>query len=91
MKRPKIKKIKKVRVNITLDEELFIKSGAYIENLSGFFNKCLKNQIEREEQKEIGSPKDTLCYVNNKSPIFDKYTPEELSEIMSTDWTNKIK
>lgn len=87
MKRPKIKKIKKVRVNITLDEELFIKSGAYIENLSGFFNKCLKNQIEREEQKEIGSPKDMLCYnQTNKNPTFDKYSPEELQQIISTNW-----
>lgn len=88
MKRPKIKKIKKVRVNITLDEDLFIRSGAYIENLSGFFNKCLKNQIEREEQKQFGSDKDMLCYNHNKSPINDKYSLEEIREIMSINWTD---
>lgn len=90
MPRLKIKK-EKIRVCINLDKEVYEKSGLYIENLSAFLNKCLKNQIEREEQKEIGSPKDMLCYNNNKSPILDKYTLEEINEIMSIDWTNKIK
>lgn len=86
MPRLKIKK-EKIRVCINLDKEIYEKSGLYIENLSAFLNKCLKNQIEREEQKQFGSDKDMLCY-KNKSPITDKYTPEEIRKIMSIKWTD---
>lgn len=89
MPRLKIKK-EKIRVCINLDKEIYEKSGLYIENLSAFLNKCLRNQIEREEQKQFGSDKDMLCYnQTNKKPIFDKYSPEEIQQIMSTNWWTK--
>lgn len=63
-----VKKPKKVRVNITLDEEIFEKSGNYIINLSGFFNKCLKNYIEQQQLKNLDvEDKNLLCLINKKS------------------------
>ena len=52
MKRLKKEKIKKIRTTITLDEDLFIESGLYIENLSGYLNECLKRAVESAKKKE---------------------------------------
>lgn len=71
MKRP-IERIKKVRVNITIDENVFLESGKYINNLSGYINAMLKNHIERQKLKEVNTSDDNIRYVKsdkNKKPI----------------------
>lgn len=71
MKRP-IERIKKVRVNITIDENVFLESGKYINNLSGYINAMLKNHIERQKLKEVNTSDDNIRYVKenkNKKSI----------------------
>ena len=75
MKRPKREKSPKVRVCITMEESVFIESGQYIDNLSGFINKTIKNYVSRckeleNSQKatnEIDTHNNLLCYRNKKS------------------------
>lgn len=55
---------KKIRTNITLDEDLFEKLDLYIDNLSGFINKVLKNYVEyceKELEKDDLFSKLPLC------------------------------
>lgn len=48
------KKKEKVRVCINLDKEIIDRIDEYIDNLSGFINKTLKNYIEFKD-KELNS------------------------------------
>lgn len=93
MKRLKREKSKKVRVNITIDEELYVKYGLYIDSLSAYLNQCLKNKIESEEQKifESDSNNVTLCEIETrvpkrKVPQWNNLTDEELKEIANAKW-----
>lgn len=77
MIRNKIKK-EKVRVCINLDKELLEKVDNYISNLSGFFNKTLRNYIELQESNQ-DSDNTRLCKkiprvltTNKKEPIKDE-------------------
>lgn len=75
MERQKRPKDKKIRVNITLSESVYNEYGLYIENLSAFINKTLKNYISRckelENSQKATNEMDThnnlLCYKNKKS------------------------
>lgn len=72
MKRP-VKRTNKVRVNITIDEDIFILSGEYIQNLSGFINKTLKNYIEIQKLKEFQKQNDdNIRYVKKESNMLTK-------------------
>ena len=92
MKRPvSCKGSKRIRVTISLEENVFIDSGMFISNLSGFINKTLKEYIEykkKEQEKaqepidEIGSHKNLLCLNEDK-----QY--EEYKKIASIPWTNE--
>lgn len=87
MKR-EVKRIKKVRTNITLDEDLFLESGKYILNLSAFFNKCLKNQLEKERAK-IEAEK---VVVSDNIPLCKKSTNKKILALMKEqelDTTNQ--
>lgn len=86
MKR-EVKRIKKVRTNITLDEDLFLESGKYILNLSAFFNKCLKNQLEKEKakieaEKLVGSDNIPLCKKSTNKKILDLVKDQELNSTL---------
>ena len=75
MIRNKIKK-EKVRVCINLDKELLEKVDNYISNLSGFFNKTLRNYIELQEHDQ-STDNNRLCkkiprVLNKKEPIQDE-------------------
>ena len=52
MKRLKKEKGKKVRTTITLDEDVLLEVGLYVDNLSGYINACLKNAIASGKKKE---------------------------------------
>lgn len=43
---------KKIKMTITIDEELYIASGDYIDNMSAFFNNSLKRYIKKCEEEE---------------------------------------
>ena len=74
MERQKRPKDKKIRVNITLSESVYNEYGLYIDNLSAFINKTLKNYISRAKELEnsqkatnqIDSHNDLLCYSSEK-------------------------
>lgn len=88
MKRP-TNKSKKTRVNITLDEELFIESGKYISNLSAFFNACLRNHVTRAQYEEMKSEStDNIRYVqsNENKKSYSQEQLEELRRIAQTRW-----
>lgn len=64
MRRMKKVKEKKVRVNITLDESVYIEYGLFIDNLSSFLNTTLKNYINRAkslQEKQSDSDNNSLC------------------------------
>lgn len=93
MERLKREKPKKARVLITIDEELYVKYGLYIDNLSSYLNQCLRNKIESEEQKifENDSDNNTLCEIETrvpkrKVPQWNNLTDEELKEIANAKW-----
>lgn len=48
---------KKVRVNITLTEDIFLESKKYINNLSSYLNRCLSQAIASYKKKEKGGIK----------------------------------
>lgn len=77
MKRPKREKSPKVRVCITMEESVFIESGQYIDNLSGFINKTIKNYVfrckELENSQKATNENDTLnnlLYYKNKKSTY---------------------
>lgn len=84
MERPKRQKDKKIRVNITIDESVFLEIGNYVDNLSGYINSILKkfisNRKELEKDKkitdEIGSHKDLLSKKTPNSSI--RLTKDEI-------------
>ena len=91
LQRLKREKEKKVRVNVTIDESIYIKYGLYIDNLSSFLNQSLKNYIKLKESElqDLDSEKNLLCcnYDNKKSQSFiDSYSNLEALEIAKTKW-----
>lgn len=49
----KRRKIKKVRTTICIDEDIFLKSGEYIYNLSAFVQECMRREIEKKKNKKL--------------------------------------
>ena len=78
------KKKEKVRVCINLDKEIIDKIDDYIDNLSGFINKTLKNYIEFKE-KELLPHEDSsnIGYVQNYD--HKKRTPIVDNEVLNTN------
>lgn len=91
MKRPvSCKGSKRIRVTISLEEQVFIDSGMFISNLSGFINKTLKDyinykikELENDNKSTADSSSDNnlLCKTN--------IDYEEIKKIASTPWTKK--
>lgn len=79
----------KKRINISIDNDVFIESKKYINNLSRFIEKCIKTQILREKQKQ-----ENIINFEEKG-----YTNEEINqfynerdkiiEIADIKWTNQ--
>lgn len=79
----------KKRINISIDNDVFIESKKYINNLSRFIEKCIKTQILREKQKQ-----ENIINFEEKG-----YTNEEINqfynerdkiiEIANIKWTNQ--
>lgn len=79
----------KKRINISIDNDIFIESKKYINNLSRFIEKCIKTQILREKQKQ-----ENIINFEEKG-----YTNEEINqfynerdkiiEIADIKWTNQ--
>lgn len=79
----------KKRINISIDYDIYQESKEYINNLSRFLEKCLKNQIEKEKQKieQINNFKEK-GFTNEEINQFYKER-EKLVEIANTKWTNQ--
>lgn len=93
MERLKKEKVKKVRVLITIDEELYIKYGLYIDNLSAYLNSCIRNKIDAEEAKLYNNDTDNtrLCLKVPRVPKIKSstFTDDELLEIAKYRWIDK--
>ena len=91
MKRP-TSKSKKTRVNITLDEKLFIDSGKYISNLSAFFNSCLRNYVVKAQQEELKKESNNnIRYVQSFEENKKSYSQEQLEELQRIAQTKWIR
>lgn len=79
----------KKRINISIDYDIYQESKEYINNLSRFLEKCLKNQIEKEKQKieQINSLKEK-GFTNEEINQFYK-DRDKLVEIANVKWTNQ--
>ena len=79
----------KKRINISIDYNIYQQSKEYINNLSRFLEKCLKNQIEKEKQKieQINCLKDK-GYTDEEIDQFYKER-NNLIEIANIKWTNQ--
>lgn len=95
MRRPIIR-TEKVRCTITLDKEVFVDSALFINNLSGFINKTLKEyinykrkELENEEKTtaDLDSHKNLLCEID-KIKREENSLYEEIKKIASVKWTN---
>ena len=96
MKRPvTCKSSKRIRVTISLEENVFIDSGMFISNLSGFINKTLKEYIEykkkelekaQESNIDLGTHNTPLCKIDNENEN-DYYN--EYKKIASIPWINE--
>ena len=96
MKRPvSCKSSKRIRVTISLEENVFIDSGMFISNLSGFINKTLKEYIDykknelEKDQKTIdrsSSHNNLLCKIENEN---DNDYYNEYKKIASIPWTRE--
>lgn len=70
MERFKQPREKKVRVNISIDESVYMEYGLYIDNLSAFLNKTLKNYIKNaKEQQNNNNESDSTRYVKKDRTI----------------------
>ena len=79
----------KKRINISIDYNIYQESKEYINNLSRFLEKCLKNQIEKEKKiiEQINCLKDK-GYTNEEINQFYKER-DNLIEIANIKWTNQ--
>ena len=79
----------KKRINISIDYNIYQESKEYINNLSRFLEKCLKNQIEKEKQtiEQINCLKEK-GFTNEEINQFYKER-EKLVEIADIKWTNQ--
>lgn len=86
MRYKKVKK-EKIRTNITLDKDLYEKSGWYIENLSGYLNECLKRGIAEAERKAKEEEELRIIDImsNKKKELYN----DEALEIASYNWVNR--
>lgn len=76
----------KKRINISIDYNIYQESKEYINNLSRFLEKCLKNQIEKEKKtiEQINSLKEK-GFTNEEINQFYKER-NELVEIANIKW-----
>lgn len=79
----------KKRINISIDFNIYQESKEYINNLSRFLEKCLKNQIEKEKQtiEQINCLKEK-GYTNEEINQFYKER-NKLIEIANIKWTEQ--
>lgn len=77
----------KKRINISIDYNIYQESKEYINNLSRFLEKCLKNQIEKEKKtiEQINCLKEK-GFTNEEINQFYKER-DELIEIANIKWT----
>ena len=79
----------KKRINISIDYNIYQESKEYINNLSRFLEKCLKNQIEKEKKtiEQINCLKEK-GYTNEEINQFYK-DRDNLVEIANIKWTEQ--
>lgn len=87
MERFKQPREKKVRVNISIDESVYIEYGLYIENLSAFLNKTLKNYIKNaKEQRDKDNETDNTRYVNYVKKEKSREISQDLLDALNAQW-----
>lgn len=81
---------KRVKVSITLEEDVFLESGYFISNLSGFLNKTLKDYINYKK-KELENDNKTTADSSSHNDLLCKTNIDydELKKIASTPWTKE--
>lgn len=81
---------KRVKVSITLEEDVFLESGYFISNLSGFLNKTLKDYINYKK-KELENDNKTTADSSSHNNLLCKndFDYEEIKKIASTPWTKE--
>lgn len=87
MERFKQPREKKVRVNISIDESVYIEYGLYIDNLSAFLNKTLKNYIKNaKEQRNNNNESDSTRYVNYAKKEKSREISQDLLDALNAQW-----
>ena len=91
MKRPvSCKGSKRIRVTISLEEQVFIDSGMFISNLSGFINKTLKDYINYKKKELENDNKSTADSSSDNNLLCKTNIDyEEMKKIASTPWTKE--
>ena len=87
-RRKRIQK-RKVKITITIDEDLYYRSAEYIYNMSGFMNNSLKKYVEKceKESEELRiSAIMEIAKKNGMSPEEWKAYRQSLDEY---DWINE--
>lgn len=78
------KKKEKIRVCVNLDKEVIERIDDYIDNLSAFINKTLKNYIELKDKELLSSENSSnIGYVQNCD--HKKRTSIVDNEVLNTD------
>ena len=81
---------KRVKVSITLEEDVFLESGYFISNLSGFLNKTLKDYINYKKKELENDNKTTADSSSHNDPLCKTNIDyEEIKKIASTPWTRE--
>lgn len=84
MERFKQPREKKVRVNISIDESVYIEYGLYIDNLSAFLNKTLKNYIKNaKELRNNNNESDSTRYVKKEK---SREISQDLLDALNVQW-----
>lgn len=66
---------KKIRVCVNLDEETYNRSGDYIDNLSAFVNRCIKNYCDACDQKDEGEDDSSRYRRTSRNGHYGKGAP----------------
>lgn len=81
---------KRVKVSITLEEDVFLESGYFISNLSGFLNKTLKDYIKYKKKELENDNKSTVDSSSDNNLLCKTNIDyEEMKKIASTPWTKE--
>lgn len=79
---------KKIKITITIDEDLYYRSADFIYNMSGFLNHSLKKYVEKCEREKEDLRIIDIMERAKKNGMSPNEWQQYQKDILSFDWVN---